>query len=106
MLEHILEDIQDKLATPIDDLTENGIKPILLNRINQLARGAYKDLKITYFTYDEMAAILETEAPISAYKGDDNVLFTFLKPNVELIDTPDGQSLSIVMSIDFRSTMV
>lgn len=102
MLEHILEKIQERLKTPIDELPAEDINPNLLNRINQIARNTYKDLQITYFTYDEMAAILETEEPIAQYKNAPGVLFTLLKPVVELVDTEEGRRFSIEMALDLQ----
>jgi len=102
MLEHILSQIQERLKTPLDEIVQQEISPNLLNRINQIARSAYNDLKITYFTYDEMAAILETEEIIIKYKGQIGILFILLKPVVELVETDEGRRMSITMSLDFQ----
>lgn len=101
MLEHILEEIQDRLQTPLDEIVQNGITPNLLNRIQRIARNAYKDLKITYFTYEEMVSILGTDETIKNYK-DTSILFTFLKPIVETIETDEGQKLSIEIPLDYQ----
>ncbi len=102
MLEHILAEIQSRLNTSLDELMEGEISTNLLNRINTIARNTHKDLKLNYFTYDEMAAILETEEPIQRWKGHTGVMFQLLKPVVEVVKTEEGPKLQIEMALDYQ----
>jgi hypothetical protein len=102
MLDHILAQIQERLESSLDDLAGREIPANLMKRINTIARNTYKDLKITYFTYEEIAAILETEEPIIQWKGHTGVMFLLLKPTVEQVETEEGFRLQIEMALDYQ----
>lgn len=107
MLDYILSEIQDRLETSIDDLIqkEDGINTALLNRMNQIARNVHHNLKLDCFTYDEMVEILESEDTIITYKGNNNILFSILKPVFEIVDTENGKRLAITMALDTKSIL-
>lgn len=102
MLEHLLEQIQDGLSTPLDELIMGEVSPNLLKRINSLAHRAFEDLKITYFTFDEMVEILQSDEQIREYRGKPGILFTFLKPEVNLEEDEDQVRFSIQMALDYQ----
>ena len=83
MLEYVLEQIQDRLKTPLDDLGD--VSDALLNRINRIAGIVYKDFNMKYKTYDEMLEILQDEIPLEPYK-DDHAMFILLKPQITICD--------------------
>ena len=102
MLEHILTQIQERLDTSLDDLSGEKISDNLMRRIQTIARNTYRDLDLTYFTFSEMAEILETEEPIARWKGHTGVMFMLLKPVVEQVETKEGFRLQIEMALDYQ----
>ena len=104
MLEYILSQIQDRLSTSIDDLIKAGINPNLLNRIDRIARICYDDLDISWYSYNDMFELLGDDfESIAQFENNKNsMLFTFLKPTVEMIKTEFGDTLSISMAIDYK----
>ncbi len=104
MLEYILSQIQDRLSTSINDLIKAGINPNLLNRIDRIARICYDDLDISWYSYDDMFELLGDDfESIAQFENNKNsMLFTFLKPTVEMIKTEFGDTLSISMAIDYK----
>lgn len=101
MIDYLLGQIQERLATDLNDIAIQ-MTPALLNRINTIARNAYKDLEIAFFTYDEMVAILESDEQITAFKNEPMIFFTLLKPTIEVIPSEDGPQLAIEMAIDLH----